>query len=238
MKVYSYCSYEGSPCGFILGSFTFNTDAEFKQSDTISLNNDETNPFIQTIFEYGSIDFVFGKLHNNEPYKIIIKNIDQKNSKPYLYMNFAFETDNKEEYLTLLSSILHKYENIKAFTNALSEFVILQTENHDYGLVINLYAVSKFWKSCQADKKSLDEYYKTDEQIYLFRKILSDTANKDRSKELTQAFDIEKGYSIIHNEEYHCHIILRGSKISHILKSKVNVGKIKNTYDEIKKKGI
>ena len=234
MKIYSYCSYEGSPCGFILGSISFDTDKQYSQKDKLVLQKDGVLPLIQTTFECGIVDFVFGNLPDSDTYWIEVKNLNAKDKKPYLYLNFAFETNRKEEYLTLLSGILYKYDNIQEFIKILADFITLRNDDPKYGLVINADAISSFYKVCGEHKSTLPAFYTKDERLYLFRKVLSDTSNKDRSKELTQALKLGKGFTIIHDSENHCHIAMRGFGLAHI-KSKV-IGQIKKTCDDIRKK--
>ena len=103
MKIYSYCSYEGSPCGFVLGSFQFHTDANGQQGSRFILQNDGVLPIIQSVFECGAIDFAFGNLPDKETYWIVVKELNAKSEKPYRYLNFAFETNSLREYKTLLA---------------------------------------------------------------------------------------------------------------------------------------
>lgn len=110
MKIYSYCSYEGSPCGFVLGSFEFHTEAKDQQGLRFILQNDSVLPIIQTVFECGSVDFVFGNLPDKDTYWIVVKDLNAKDEKPYRYLNFAFETKNLREYQILLAGILNGYK--------------------------------------------------------------------------------------------------------------------------------
>ena len=235
MKIYSYCSYEGSPCGFILGSISFDPDRQYTHNDRLILQKDGVLPLIQTTFECGIVDFVFGNLPDSDTYWIEIKNLNAKDKKPYLYLNFAFETQRKEEYLTLLLGILHKYDNIQEFTRILANFITLQNDDPKFGLAINADAICSFYKDCSENKIDLPDYITDDARLYMFRKVLSDTTNKDRSKELTQALRLGKGYVVIHDSDNHCHIVMQGSGISHLLKSKV-INQIKKTCDDIRKK--
>lgn len=235
MKVYSYCSYEGSPCGFILGSISFDTSKEYTNNDKLILQKDGVLPLIQTTFECGIVDFVFGNLPDSDTYWIEVKNLNAKDKKPYLYLNFAFETHRKEEYLTLLSGILHKYGNVQEFTRILANFITLQNDDPEFGLVINADAIQSFYRNCREYKSALPDFYTADERLYLFRKVLSDTSNKDRSKELSQALKLGKGYAVIHDSENHCHIVVRGFGLTHLLKNKV-INQIKKTCDDIIKK--
>ena len=89
MRIYSYCSYEGSPCGFVLGSFEFHTEVKDQQGSRFILQNDSVLPIIQTVFECGSVDFVFGNLPDKDTYWIVVKDLNAKDEKPYRYLNFA-----------------------------------------------------------------------------------------------------------------------------------------------------
>lgn len=218
MKVYSYCSYEGSPCGFVLGSFDFDTKKEYNQARFI-LQNEDIPSIIQKVLECGSVDFAFGNLPNPEEYWIVVKELNAKDSKPYQYLNFAFVTRNEGEYLTLLSGIFEGYKDVQTMIQQFSEFVVPRKEDSAFGMLINAEAVSQFWKKCSEDKCTVPQFFRVNEQIYLLRKILSDTANKNRSKELESALQLEKKFVVRHDAEHHCHIVFLG--MSRLLKSKV-----------------
>ena len=120
MKIYSYCSYEGSPCGFVLGSFEFHTEAKEQQGLRFILQNDS----------------VFGNLPDKDTYWIVVKDLNAKDEKPYRYLNFAFETKNLREYQILLAGILNGYNNRSKLISRFSDFIVLRREDTEFGLLI------------------------------------------------------------------------------------------------------
>ena len=218
MKVYSYCSYEGSLCGFVLGSFEFDTKKEYKQSRFI-LQNENIPSIVQKILECGTVDFAFGNLPDSGVYWIVVKELNAKDSKPYRYLNFAFITKDRQEYLTLLSGMFQGYQDTSTMIQQISEFIVIRKEDSEFGILIDAKAVSNFWKRCEESEYQVPQFFKENERIYLFRKILSDEANKNRSKELEAALQLEKKYVIRHNARNHCHVIFPGR--SQMLRSEV-----------------
>lgn len=144
MRIYSYCSYEGSPCGFVLGSFEFHTEVKDQQGSRFILQNDSVLPIIQTVFECGSVDFVFGNLPDKDTYWIVVKDLNAKDEKPYRYLNFAFETKNLREYQILLVGILNGYNNRSKLISRFSDFIVLRREDTEFGLLICASAVQEF----------------------------------------------------------------------------------------------
>ena len=200
MKIYSYCSYEGSPCGFVLGSFEFHTEAKDQQGSRFILQNDSVLPIIQTVFECGSVDFV--------------------------------ETKNLREYQILLAGILNGYNNRSKLISRFSDFIVLRREDTEFGLLICASAVQEFWKECVKISRNyaIPKDLQINEQIYLFRKTLSDTENKDRSREIEASLHMGKEYIVVHKEAQHCHIVVRG--VSKFLKSRIREFKERTIDDK------
>lgn len=232
MKIYSYCSYEGSPCGFVLGSFEFHTEAKDQQGSRFILQNDSVLPIIQTVFECGSVDFVFGNLPDKDTYWIVVKDLNAKNEKSYRYLNFAFETKNLREYQILLAGILNGYNNRSKLISRFSDFIVLRREDTEFGLLICASAVQEFWKECVKISRNyaIPKDLQINEQIYLFRKTLSDTENKDRSREIEASLHMGKEYIVVHKEAQHCHIVVRG--VSKFLKSRIREFKERTIDDK------
>ena len=232
MKIYSYCSYEGSSCGFVLGSLNFDTEAKDQQGSRFILQNDSVLPIVQSVFECGSVDFAFGNLPDKETYWIVIKELNAKNEKPYRYLNFAFETQSLREYKTLLAGILEGYNDSEKLISSFSDFVVLRKENMEFGLLICASAVQEFWKECMKASRRfvIPRDLQINEQIYLFRKVLPDTENKDRSREIEASLQIGKEYIVVHKEAQHCHIVVRG--VSKFLKSRIREFKERTIDDK------
>ena len=155
-----------------------------------------------------------------------------RNEKPYRYLNFAFETNNLREYKILLAGILEGYNDSKKLISRFSDFIVLRRENTEFGLLICASAVQKFWEDCVKVSRSygIPRDLQINEQIYLFRKMLSDTENKDRSREIEASLHMGKEYIVVHKEAQHCHIVVRG--VSNFLKSRIREFKERTIDDK------
>lgn len=97
MDVYYYCSYKGSPVGFILGKLS-NVN---KTEDTLTLSKDNIEPLIQQCFELGMIRKAYGILPQKpDHYFLLLKKLVAKRGSDDLdyYLNVAFVTEDQEQY--------------------------------------------------------------------------------------------------------------------------------------------
>ena len=147
-------------------------------------------------------------------------------------LNFAFETQSLREYKTLLAGILEGYNDSEKLISSFSDFVVLRKENMEFGLLICASAVQEFWKECMKASRRfvIPRDLQINEQIYLFRKVLPDTENKDRSREIEASLRMGKEYIVVHKEAQHCHIVVRG--VSKFLKSRIREFKERTIDDK------
>ena len=91
----------------------------------------------------------------------------------------------------------------------------------EFGLLIYASAVQEFWKECMKASRRfvIPRDLQINEQIYLFRKVLPDTENKDRSREIEASLHMGKEYVVVHKETQRCHIVVRG--VSNFFKSRI-----------------
>ena len=107
IEVYYYCSYTGSPVGFILGRVSYDGT-----STACNLSRKEISPFIRACFESGNVRNAFGILETSgmeaesPKYFLLCKNLRAAGQGPHepaeFYLDIAFVTDNREEYIALL----------------------------------------------------------------------------------------------------------------------------------------
>lgn len=199
MLIYSYCSYDGSPCGFRIGRF----DAEHPVLQDVPVQKT-----IQKAFDCGYVDFVCGTEPDKSsalPYVIIMKKLQLHQKRQNIYLNFALEM-NRKEYLQTLPGILHQYEQVDAFAALLAGMIIPDRENMQFGLTLSSAGIRKFLTGIQSDGNPPEAWLIEPHKLFLFRKILPDTQNMNRSRELAEAFDFDKSVKVLHDAEKHCHI--------------------------------
>ena len=199
MLIYSYCSYDGSPCGFKVGCF----DEEHPV-----LQNVPVQKTIQKAFDCGYVDFVCGQEPDKseiQPYVIVMKKLQTKKNHKNLYLNFALELA-QEEYLQILPEILHQYENTDAFACMLADMMIPDQQDTEFGLKLNYNGIRVFLDCVRSSKEIPDIWLTEQNKLFLFRKILPDAQNRNRAKEITEAFDFDRSVKVLHDSDKHCHI--------------------------------
>lgn len=111
MDVYYYCSYTGSPVGFIMGKLD-KLSGVCEADALLELNRKDIEPFIRKCFERGLVRNACGRLskktaESEEPeqrYFLLFKDLVANGGQDDLeyYLNIAFVTENPEEYLRWL----------------------------------------------------------------------------------------------------------------------------------------
>ena len=233
MRVYSYCSYRNSHCGFRIGSFDYHDDNLHDRK--YFLEKKAVNKYIQTAFENGYSDFVFGNVFNTDKYFIIIKGFEAKPEE--IYMNFAFEfsMNEKKEYLKILSGILCIYDNISDFVRYLKNFVVIDKNNAGFGLEINSDALDKFLLYIKNLNSENISDFQADGKVFFFRKLLQNRGNKDYSKEIHETFEFDSDIEVKKFPEYYeaCRKEKNNSKFSaHSEKLRDFISKIKEKFDD------
>ena len=100
MKVYYYCSYDGSPVGFHIGR----VDYSVPQENLLELKDKEIDPFIRCCFESGLIRSAFGKIPNNNNYFMLKKKLTGKKEEDSYYMNIAIISEDWDEFVQLMQA--------------------------------------------------------------------------------------------------------------------------------------
>jgi len=98
MEVYYYCSYTGSPVGFILGKLSNVNEAE----ESLTLSKEHLEPLIRKCFELGMVRKACGIL-TREPkrYFLLLKKLVARGGRDDLdyYLNIAFVTESQQQYM-------------------------------------------------------------------------------------------------------------------------------------------
>lgn len=199
MRIYSYCSYDGSPCGFRVGCL--------EKEDAI-LKDISVPKIIQKSFDCGYVDFVCGTEPDKSetmPYIIVMKKLQTKRNQKNFYLNFALEMS-REEYIRTLPGIMEQYNHTETFACMLADMVIPDTKNAEFGLTLHREGIETFLNCVQSSDSLSDTWLAEPHKLFLFRKILPDTQNRDRSKEIAEDFGFDKSVKVVHDAEKHCHI--------------------------------
>lgn len=214
MKAYSYCSYEGSNCGFVLG--VLNT----KDKDPM-LSKDNVPAFIANAFYCGIVDLVFGAIPGQDHWLVMVKNLNAREQKPDIYLNLAFETDAREEYMALLGMTLYGYRNIPGLAGRLSAMVVPRGDDTTFGLSLDALKLAEFIDQCKSEKRRVPTECQADNRLFLYRKTLPDTANKNRSRQLMQELRPGLGYVVIHDSQRHRHVMGHGYDMALSIKDRL-----------------
>ncbi len=133
MEVYYYCSYTGSPVGFILGKLNDVSEAE----GTRTLNKEHLEPMIRQCFELGMIRKACGLL-TQEPkrYFLLFKKLIARGGQDGLdyYLNIAFVTESQQQYLQWIDE--DKLVTEDTIAQACRETILVDRES-DFGYKIN-----------------------------------------------------------------------------------------------------
>ena len=100
MKFHSYCSYDGSPVGFVYGATDITQPTETTQTESLVLKKG-TNTFIKRCFESGLIRYVQGIIPHTKDKVLLLKNLKASGEDgTRRYMNFALVYGEGDKYLT------------------------------------------------------------------------------------------------------------------------------------------
>lgn len=101
MDIYYYCSYTGSPVGFILGKLSNAHEVE----EPLALSGEKIEPLIRNCFELGMVRSACGLLTQApKRYFLLFKKLVARGGRDELdyYLNIAFVTENQQQYLQWL----------------------------------------------------------------------------------------------------------------------------------------
>lgn len=139
MKVYTYCSFDGSKVGFHLG--TFQPDSSCK-SDYYIPKKEKINEKVRKAFESGIVKKIYGKLSRNEPYIVMIKGL-KSNGDLKKYGNFAFEFDNDFNNYSNYRNYLDTH-TLDEISEKMNQFLIPDNTEKDYGIKISAKKFKEF----------------------------------------------------------------------------------------------
>lgn len=142
MEIYYYCSYTGSPVGFILGKLSDTYEAE----ETVELSEVGIDPLIRRCFEQGMVRNACGIL-TQEPrrYFLLLKKLVARGGRDSVeyYLNLAFVTESQQQY----QQWLDQDDTVTADTIAQAgrETIVLDQES-DFGYKVRSMSLSKLAK--------------------------------------------------------------------------------------------
>lgn len=141
MKIYFYCSYTGSPVGFIMGSMS-----QLPQGQWSDLSKDGISNEIRACFEHGIVKNAVGRISSltsnsyARKWVLVIKNItcpDIHSDRPLTwYINIALETDSQSQFETWIK----RGVNIELCEKL--SCILTVDKNNDFGYTIDRHELS------------------------------------------------------------------------------------------------
>lgn len=136
MKVHIYASYKRSPVGFQLGSFSFVKN----QTDNYVLKYWQESKLIYDLFEQNFIVQASGRLPHSNKFIHLVKNLEYTYTNrddfgKIVYINIAFEFTDSNDYSRFVSGYYSLDEGL--IVKRMSDFILPNTDNKEYGLVID-----------------------------------------------------------------------------------------------------
>lgn len=180
MKVYTYCSFDGSKVGFQMGTFR----PESTLSDGYYLPEPKgINSTVRKAFENGIIRRIYGKLPKDNSYVVMVKGIksntdDNCSTK---YCNFAFEFDGND--FNSYSEYRSFIENPQKISEKVNRFLIPDNSVADYAVKINAEQFKNFMNEVSKNTSSVVD---SDEKIFFY--IETNYQNSDYTEKLYTLF--------------------------------------------------
>ena len=185
MRAYVYCSYKFSPVGFQMGTITYDA----AQSDFYFPNNTSLNDFVVNAFEQGFVSKAYGLIPDSTKYILLVKKL-QKNDVDDptegmidIYMNFAFEFDNFDEFNNF-SGNFNALMSEKTAAEECAKFIVPDRNVETFALKIDAKIFNNFVKRMlsSSDGGQVDKKF--------FVEVIS--SNLDAAK-LQETFDYDFG---------------------------------------------
>lgn len=142
MRAYIYCSYKFSPVGFQMGVIDYNPAT----TEDYIPENQSLNKFVVTAFEQGIITKIYGLIPSTAKYVYIIRKlkknnvIDDNEGEIDLYMNFAFEFDDFNEY----KNFRVNFENLDDAEDECAKFIVTDRSVKTYALKVKAAEFNNF----------------------------------------------------------------------------------------------
>lgn len=200
MNVYYYCSYTGSPVGYILGRIP--DDAIKSSSEKFSLQNDEIPSLIRKCFEQGLVQRSFGRTPEGEYYLLVKKltaNGTGTNSSIKYYLNFAIVLGEgeKEKYRNLLRNENKATE--QEIANFIRDTISLDPDN-DFGFTVNCEKLNKLLnRSFYSLFEGCPSINKNGQKMYF--KLVSEKPDNDQLKKSLGLIEEGKDFSHLSNSD-------------------------------------
>lgn len=156
-SLWVYFSYKGSPCGFQLGCIDIN-----KQNENFNITKKQPEKLLKDFFESSLLKTAYGKLPNKEEFIYLTKKIDGTTEKSEkLYLNFAFQVNDREKFLKIYNFIEKNKKDEKLF-DIFSNIVHIE-DISEFGYTIDKEAL----KSILKEIKNIDITRKIDDILYV-----------------------------------------------------------------------
>lgn len=157
MYLWVYFSYKGSPCGFQLGCIDINN-----KNENFIIIKKRPQKLIEDFFEASEVKTAYGKFPNTEEFIYLTKKINGTTNKgEKLYLNFAFQVDNRDKFLKIYNFIETNRENGKLF-DVFSKIVHIE-EVSEFGYTIN----TEELKSILSDIEKTDIKKEIENKLYI-----------------------------------------------------------------------
>ncbi len=191
MDIYYYCSYTGSPVGYILGLLTYNPN----RSSNYILSRKNIPSVIRRFFEYDTICNAFGILPvEPKQYYLMMKNLTAKGNKDdeasEYYINLALVTQNVDEYKRWLRDGSRTTTEIADMVKASMEL----DRTSDFGFTVR---PDKLKKLVDASFRSIFEGSGALERVNTFLEVDSPQTNLTYLAENLELSDPEKTLSFL-----------------------------------------
>lgn len=208
MKIYTYCSYKLSPCGFQIAVFDY--DSKEENYFLPLKDNDKIEDFAEYIFEDGKTDYVsFGKIPDKDKYIVILKRMKYTdetlsfNDVGYvknINMAFEFESDETElyqktcNYLDLFPILKkskeytksQKEKNLNKWAEDFAKMIVPDLDNGDTGLKVKASAVHDMIRRIEDTNIS---YNVTSNNFFIIR--LNESEDSQKSEFMLEKFNEE-----------------------------------------------
>ena len=206
MDIYYYCSYTGSPVGFVIGKI----QNIFSEKHGLELDDKNINPFLRICLENGVIRKGCGvipqNLNRDIKYFLVHKSSMPValplNTSVQCYINIAFLCDTKDEFVKIFNTWYSMPEDV-------SNSVVASTIEIDHGAKFG-YNVNRnrlveiLNQSCGLNSDSpLLEFLTTGNSTYDF--MTKNPNLPDLSRLLTTGVDSD--FELILHPEFHCFIL-------------------------------
>lgn len=180
MKLYSYCSYDGSPTGFRLGV----CERGKVQGDMCALTESGIDPFVRACFVNGMVHSGLGKIPNREKesYFLLVKKLVDKQGDSQFYINLAVTADKWREIESMLNGDLKATEKLIA-----QKIIPMEGDKFGYHLKADIWDSLEFGNLCGYCEE-MQQHILKDENLYLKLR----TVQIDNLQTLTRQLGLDK----------------------------------------------